>query len=127
MDELMATLYESKKQMSISFDLKKNEITINTDEDISKYPSVLPIVINKDFSTPTLVSINLENHRMLVGCSIEQDEFVFGLLVKKIEDQLTAETELFMCSVLRDCNYNTFLKSKTQDRYQRLVKRIFLV
>lgn len=125
LDELLVTLYESKKHLSISFNLKKNEVSVLSSGEFSENPDILPTVVSKDFSTPSFVSINFDEFQMLVGCSIEQDEFTFGLLVKKIEDQLTIDTEVYMFSVLRDCNYMTFLKSKTQDRYTRLVKRIF--
>lgn len=126
LDELMATLYESKKHLSISFNLNKNEVMVNSSDDFSENSDLLPTVISKDFSSPTHVCINFGEYRMLVGCSIEQDEFAFGLLVNKQEDQLTIDTKVYMCSILRECNYKTFLKSKTQDRYARLVKRIFL-
>lgn len=125
LDELLVTLYESKKHLSISFNLNKNEVSVLSSGVFSENPDILPTVISKDFSTPSFVSINFDEFQMLVGCSIQQDEFAFGLLVKRIEDQLAIDTEIYMYSVLRDCNYMTFLKSKTQDRYARLIKRIF--
>ena len=126
LEDLADLLMENDSELTVRFDILNNKIFVTEANLLSEKRRPLPVSLDQNFSVPTLLTLDYEDLGVCIGVMTVEDEFRFGLLIKKKEDELTSQTKIYMYNVLKDCNYRTFLESEAKDKYDKLMKRIFL-
>ena len=124
--KMLETMEEDGKMYFVTFNLKENFMTLTSVEEETGVKKMPLLVENVDFMKDDLLEINHGGFTMCWVARNDEDEFKFGTKVIKKEEVETSKVSVLITRVLSDCNYQTFLESKTEDKIGRLAERIFI-
>jgi len=127
LEKVLEIIENSNEQLAISFDFTTNTAAVvKIDKSTGKGP-ILSLEQGINFTKSILMEVGYDEYKICVGFKVVDDVFRFGFLVMREEENVDVKTEMIVTNILKDCNYKTFLDSKSSDKYENLARRIFLV
>jgi hypothetical protein len=127
LEEVLEMIENSNEQLAISFDFTNNTAAV---VQIDKSTGTGPILSSEqgmDLTKSTVMEVSYDEYKICVGFKVIDDIFRFGFIVLREEENVDIKTKMLVTNILKDCNYKTFLDSKSPDKYENLARRIFLV
>jgi hypothetical protein len=125
--EMLEAAGENDEQILVSIDLNGKALAVATVERSTGKGTILSSAENLNVNLATLMRVEYDDYVLYVGFVNVEDEFHFGLkVVTEDEDEKNPERSMVMTRILSELNYQTFMSMPTVDKYDKLVKRIFL-
>jgi len=126
MEELMETMALNGDRLYLNVELKEGMVALASINDISGERKILGSVTEVDFSRRNLASMNYDGYTLFFGLANNEDEFEVGVRARIGEDaSYERDMNLLITVISSDCNFKTYLESKSADRFERFARRVF--
>lgn len=125
LEEMLEVILEKKCQLLVYFDFEDNTVTLVEVDRLSGKGTILGSAECLDLSSAILMKIEYDEYYLYIGLRVVEDVFHFGLSVTGWENDPEPDKTMMMTKILFDCNYQTFLRSLSPDKYDKLARRIF--
>lgn len=125
--EMLGRMVDNNDRLYIGIELKDKTLAFANLNETTGEREVISYSEEINYSLKNLARVNYNGNNLLFGLCNNDDEFIFGVRAgdKKTPDN-KINTNMLVTRILSDCNYRTFLESKSEDRWERLAKRIFM-
>jgi len=125
LNEMLDYMVDKNRLLMLSFDIEDKEATIVELDADTLAGDFLSCGEDLDYTKRTKLVASFGSYDLHVGFTMIEDVFYLGFLVTYSGVDVRSDQKMDMIRVLGDCNMKTFLTSPSEERYERLMKRIF--
>jgi len=111
----------------VLFNFEEKLFAVLNINEVDNTQNLVSTIENADFSLNTAVKLRYGRSAIFLRFQLVEDEFAITVSGGKFEDGSLPNTRSSGLRILTDCNYQTFLDSDSNVKYDSLAKRVFLL
>jgi hypothetical protein len=109
------------------FDLENRIFAVLNMNNVTGKQELVSSMENANFSLDTLIQLKYGRSSLFIRYQVIEDELAIGISGGNFEAKPDTNMKASGLRVLTDCNYQTFLDSSSEDKYDNLARRVFLL
>jgi len=126
--EMLKKMAGNGEHLFLTVELKEKFVAIANLNEKTEENEVLYSAENVEFAQSNAVTVNYKGYTMFLGIDLIEDELHFGINAGFGESAVfDSDKDLFLMKILTDCNYQTYLDSRLEDRFEKLAARVFII
>jgi hypothetical protein len=125
MHDVLEDMVDNGDNITVYADIKDKTVTVVNDTEGVDEGKVMAFYENFDCSKTTMAEIKYGDYSIVFGLLQVEDTLCLGIFALGRGETAVPSEDILTGKILNDCNYKTFLESRSPEKYERLVKRIF--